>query len=167
MAKKLNQWLDEFVSNGADPSNVTNWPENAGGDGVTNTDLIAIIEFCNAGCDPIILTPDNLSAKYGNIDLTLNVVSSRNNKYLVFCYGDIGSNKIQPLYIHLDKDPGRYSLEYINSSSSDSFFVANWNMYGTVQHHTTMDENRTFTIENHTEAPIFVSLDVNQYAPVQ
>jgi len=31
MSKKLNQWLDEFVENGADASDVENWPENAGG----------------------------------------------------------------------------------------------------------------------------------------
>ncbi len=33
MSKKLNEWLDEFVENGADPSDVTAWPENAGGGG--------------------------------------------------------------------------------------------------------------------------------------
>jgi len=31
MAKQLNKWLDEFVENGADPKNVIEWPENAGG----------------------------------------------------------------------------------------------------------------------------------------
>ena len=31
MVKNLEQWLDEFVDNGADAKNVTNWPENAGG----------------------------------------------------------------------------------------------------------------------------------------
>lgn len=31
MAKTLNKWLDEFVENGADANDVTNWPENAGG----------------------------------------------------------------------------------------------------------------------------------------
>lgn len=31
MVKKLEQWLDEFVDNGADAKDVTNWPENAGG----------------------------------------------------------------------------------------------------------------------------------------
>lgn len=31
MAKKFNQWLDEFVENGADPKDVTNWPKEAGG----------------------------------------------------------------------------------------------------------------------------------------
>lgn len=31
MAKKFNQWLDEFVENGADPKDVTNWSEKAGG----------------------------------------------------------------------------------------------------------------------------------------
>lgn len=31
MAKKFNQWLDEFVESGADAKDVTNWPENAGG----------------------------------------------------------------------------------------------------------------------------------------
>lgn len=33
MAKDLNKWLDEFVENGADASDVINWPENAGGGG--------------------------------------------------------------------------------------------------------------------------------------
>lgn len=33
MAKELNKWLDEFVENGADPKNVTDWPEDAGGGG--------------------------------------------------------------------------------------------------------------------------------------
>lgn len=33
MAKNLNKWLDEFVEKGADPSDVTDWPENAGGGG--------------------------------------------------------------------------------------------------------------------------------------
>ena len=30
MAKKLNDWLDEFVENGANPKDVTDWPEEAG-----------------------------------------------------------------------------------------------------------------------------------------
>ena len=30
MVKNLEQWLDEFVDNGADAKDVTNWPENAG-----------------------------------------------------------------------------------------------------------------------------------------
>lgn len=33
MSKRLNEWLDEFIENGADPENVTEWPENAGGGG--------------------------------------------------------------------------------------------------------------------------------------
>ena len=32
MSKKLQEWLDEFIENGADASDVSNWPENAGGD---------------------------------------------------------------------------------------------------------------------------------------
>lgn len=31
MTKTLNKWLDEFVEKGANPNNVTEWPENAGG----------------------------------------------------------------------------------------------------------------------------------------
>lgn len=31
MVKNLEQWLDEFVDNGADAKDVTNWPENSGG----------------------------------------------------------------------------------------------------------------------------------------
>lgn len=31
MGKNFNQWLDEFVDNGADAKDVTNWPEEAGG----------------------------------------------------------------------------------------------------------------------------------------
>jgi hypothetical protein len=32
MSKELNKWLDEFVENGADPTNVSDWSESAGGD---------------------------------------------------------------------------------------------------------------------------------------
>lgn len=31
MPKQLTNWLDEFVENGADPSDVIDWPENSGG----------------------------------------------------------------------------------------------------------------------------------------
>ena len=31
MAKEFKKWIDEFVENGADPADVTKWPENAGG----------------------------------------------------------------------------------------------------------------------------------------
>ena len=31
MAKEFKDWVDEFVENGADAKDVTNWPENAGG----------------------------------------------------------------------------------------------------------------------------------------
>ena len=31
MAKEFKKWIDEFVENGADAKDVTNWPENAGG----------------------------------------------------------------------------------------------------------------------------------------
>ena len=43
MGKKLNEWLNEFVENGADASNVVNWPNEAGGE---NTFAI-IIELEN------------------------------------------------------------------------------------------------------------------------
>lgn len=33
MAKELKDWIDEFVENGANPKDVTNWPEEAGGTG--------------------------------------------------------------------------------------------------------------------------------------
>lgn len=39
MAKTLNNWLDEFVNNGADPKNVTDWPNNGGG-GLTPVDKL-------------------------------------------------------------------------------------------------------------------------------
>ena len=43
MAKTFNKWLDEFVENGADASDVSNWPENTGGGGtevVANPELV-------------------------------------------------------------------------------------------------------------------------------
>lgn len=43
MAKQLRDWLNEFVQNGADPNNVTDWPENAGsGGGIDFSPLVAI-----------------------------------------------------------------------------------------------------------------------------
>lgn len=37
MPKQLTNWLDEFVENGADPSDVIDWPENGGGGGGSYT----------------------------------------------------------------------------------------------------------------------------------
>lgn len=42
MAKKLNDWLDEFVENGADATQVADWPENAGGGSATNTPFVQV-----------------------------------------------------------------------------------------------------------------------------
>lgn len=33
MTKEFKDWIDEFVENGANPKDVTNWPKNAGGEG--------------------------------------------------------------------------------------------------------------------------------------
>lgn len=41
MAKHLEKWLDEFVENGADPNNITEWPENAGGGSSKLPEIIA------------------------------------------------------------------------------------------------------------------------------
>lgn len=40
MSKKLNDWLDEFVENGANPNKVTEWLENAGGGGTKIVDAL-------------------------------------------------------------------------------------------------------------------------------
>lgn len=40
MPKKLNEWLDEFVENGADPSDVTAWPESSGGSSDAGVNMI-------------------------------------------------------------------------------------------------------------------------------
>ena len=42
MSKKLNEWLDEFVENGADASDVTEWPENTGGSGTDISPFIMV-----------------------------------------------------------------------------------------------------------------------------
>ena len=44
MGKKFNQWLDEFVDNGANPKDVTNWPKNAGGGSYTAGNGITITD---------------------------------------------------------------------------------------------------------------------------
>ena len=39
MGKELKEWLDEFVDNGANPKDVTNWPEEAGGEAKTTLEI--------------------------------------------------------------------------------------------------------------------------------
>lgn len=36
MGKKFNEWLDEFVEQGADATDVSNWPQEAGGGGLVH-----------------------------------------------------------------------------------------------------------------------------------
>ncbi len=43
MSKQLNEWLDNFVENGADPKDVTNWPKN-GGSLIYDVDITDIID---------------------------------------------------------------------------------------------------------------------------
>lgn len=50
MPKKLNEWLDEFVENGADPSDVTAWPEDAGG---SSNDIMPITESVSFTINPV------------------------------------------------------------------------------------------------------------------
>ena len=69
MAKKLNQWLDEFVENGADPSDVINWPENAGGgDGgeVIITDGVGGKTY-NIDVDELLKLIENITDTYYSI----------------------------------------------------------------------------------------------------
>lgn len=42
MAKEFKDWVDEFVENGANPKDVTNWPEEAGGGSYTAGNGITI-----------------------------------------------------------------------------------------------------------------------------
>lgn len=43
MSKQLNEWLDGFVENGADPKNVTNWPEN-GSSIIYDVDITNVVD---------------------------------------------------------------------------------------------------------------------------
>ena len=47
MAKEFKDWVDEFVENGANPKDVTNWPENAGGGqgGTGSNYLMTIMDY--------------------------------------------------------------------------------------------------------------------------
>ena len=74
MAKELSKWLDEFIENGADATDVGNWPENAGGGAnyarynVTGTFMI----------DPIELAAytQNLQEEYFSVLYIINSVGS-------------------------------------------------------------------------------------------
>lgn len=63
MAKQLNEWLNEFVENGADANDVSNWPENAGGSSYTAGEGIDITDD--------VISVDNTIARKSDIPTTI------------------------------------------------------------------------------------------------
>ena len=114
MSKKLNQWLDEFIENGADASDVTNWPENAGG-----------------GDSGEIIAPDGVASYYKiDVDELLRLVENReeeieDNSFYSFgdkCERDGSGNEQVDQCVNLQK-------EY---NSSDSAIYINGNVVATI-----------------------------------
>ena len=72
MGKELKDWIDEFVKNGANPKNVPDWPENAGGGEMTLQDFID---------NSFIVTPQELYAAcncmYFNVDAFLQTLQDK------------------------------------------------------------------------------------------
>ena len=65
MAKEFKKWVDEFVENGANPKNVTNWPEEVTGIGGS----IEVFKWIQKMTDEIMekLTEGKMILKQGNI----------------------------------------------------------------------------------------------------
>ena len=72
MGKEFKDWVDEFVENGANPKDITNWPENAGGGSLTLQDFID---------NSFIVTPQELYAacnhRYFNVDAFLQTLQDK------------------------------------------------------------------------------------------
>lgn len=77
MSKQLNQWLDEFIENGADATDVTNWPENAGGEKTPELQIINCnYSYIVNSYEPLI---EALEANGFDVDLTTNEFNERYN----------------------------------------------------------------------------------------
>lgn len=76
MSKQLNEWLDCFVENGADPKNVTNWPEN-GGSIIYDVDITNIV-------DPSQETPSDVTLFLDDdrIDVAALLLAIKQNKMI-------------------------------------------------------------------------------------
>ena len=62
MAKEFKDWVDEFVEHGANPKNVVEWPEEAGG----GSDSIVVTELPQVGEEHTIYELQETSkASYG------------------------------------------------------------------------------------------------------
>ena len=61
MAKQLGKWLDEFVENGANPNDITDWPENAGGGGSSTLTFVSKVAL-DRYVEGKKINPDNLLA---------------------------------------------------------------------------------------------------------
>lgn len=91
MAKDLNKWLDEFVENGADANNITEWPEEAGGGTsytagngihINNNEISADIKVVEAENITTLSSELLDSLNVGDI---VNVPGINSRAYSVFC----------------------------------------------------------------------------------
>lgn len=103
MSKKLNEWLDEFVENGADPSDVIAWPESAGGSSEAGVNMIVTGGWYKLGVDELAKVIATIEQEH---------TESRID-YGLYIYGRGGSGIefVRGNPITLDYTPGILSVE--------------------------------------------------------
>ena len=141
MAKKLNDWLDEFVENGADATQVVDWPENAGGGGsTTNTSFVQvnygdkIVIHCDAIKELLVENGVDISASAIG-DVYFNLMGCVYNGYTPSGISNIrlrsvdsSSGSLHDYYVELEGDTSciddqRIELSNTNEPTLDSMLT--------------------------------------------
>ena len=110
MSKQLNQWLDEFIENGADATDVGSWPENAGGGKAPELQVLSTEETYIANYDTLI---DALEANGFNTKLSVGEF-----------YDQYGGALCFPLAIQIGANGMGNDIVYFNFNYSSDYYVA-------------------------------------------
>ena len=134
--KKLSQWLDEFVENGADPAEVEDWPSQGGG-GSSSEDSTGT--YLNDGSVYTLSVDFKALKKYitdNNIDLSAEITENYNKAELMFGLSVSGmegsdylDSDVQSIYFGTDSGE---ILVYCTHVTGNPFIV------GEFQEHTTI-----------------------------
>ncbi len=109
MSKQFKQWLDEFIENGADATDVGNWPENAGGGKAPELQVLSTEETYIANYNTLI---DALEANGFNTSLSVGEF-----------YDQYGGSFYFPLAIKVGARGMGNEIVYFNFNYSSDYYV--------------------------------------------
>ena len=158
MAKTLNKWLDEFVENGADASNITDWPENAGGGGGSDAKGVNFVPVrgmsYKLGVDELVRVATLMEQDYDAINEI---------EYAYYMYGRGGSGVEFEYGVTITNDDS-FVITLPDENQTTIILTSSGTMSRTLAENKATIENTIFTLSAAVlDTPIYIGIAASSY----